>query len=813
MNKEYKASTTLRNPRPRSERLKESGAVVVAGGQVAVNVSGGTSTTGTDHKHGNLDVLERISADSDNYMYISRLEEGEEGDVAMVKNKIKAGYADEADALKEDGKGMAWMKKSFLSKLVDDIAEGTVTFVKKMKSMSGIDFGTFVIGAAGAGIYKDEQENWHIEGDFFHVRKKLTAEEIEVQRTTHIGGKLMNTAAGMICSGVEEHDACWRCFFRTEDADGRKVYNLFRVNDQAYVETFNLTEQADGTLGNHYLWRLVTEVGTDYIDLSKTDCAGESDAPKEGDSIVQLGNRTDVTRQGAIIEASAGDASPYVRIYKGINSYTLPAPEIDLNPDESRICAKFVSVASGMDIEESIRQMEVDLDMVKEQTDKEYTIWFYDYAPASGNLPASDWNTAEEKTKHDQDLFYNRTTGLAYRYENGAWVQISDQFTIKALENAANAQDTADGKRRVFISQPTSGDEYDAGDLWVNATYSGGNASYTNDQLVCVTPKKKGSSFSISHWRAASNATTAYIENKGNEILLAVAGRIDRAESLADSAYDEALYALGIARGAQSDADDNASAIRVNRDSIAVVSGRFNADGSLKNVSGLVTSGEFASLFATERNAAGLVTEARVTTMIQDGISGIQLSADNIRLEGYTTINSGFSVDRYGDVTMNDATMNGGFIGNVTINGNLETISSSGKQISINPDRSSMTLNKKNTSGYLQAYVEIGFGVMNSNDSGYISLTTRNSLGELVYSTEMFGAYVKVRDSAYGKATEIDANHGLTLWSTSIVTGFSISENSNGYYAIYNRHWPTAANKVDVGCVYLDGTTLKVRTT
>ena len=206
----------------------------------------------------------------------------------------------------------------FVSKKKDDIVQGTITFVKKIKSLSGIDFGTFVAGSTGGGIYKDEQGNWHFEGDFFHVRKKLTAEEIEVQCTTHIGGKLMNTAAGMICSKVEEHNTFWRCFFKTEDAEGRKMYNQFRMDDQAYVETFNLTKQADGTLGNHFLWRLVMNVGTNYIDLSKSDCASGSDAPQEDDNIVQLGNRTDASRQGAIIEASAGDVH-------GIRRTVLPA--------------------------------------------------------------------------------------------------------------------------------------------------------------------------------------------------------------------------------------------------------------------------------------------------------------------------------------------------------------------------------------------------------------------------------------------------------------------------------------------------------
>ena len=111
---------------------------------------------------------------------------------------------------------------------------------------------------------------------------------------------------------------------------------------------------------------------------------------------------------------------------------------------------------------------------------------------------------------HDQDMFYNRLTGKGYRFESGVWNEITDHLTLKALEDAAKA--TADGKRRVFVEQPTDSQEYDMGDMWVNATYSDGTVKYKNDSLVCKTAKKAGAAFSISHWEPSSTATTAYLE-------------------------------------------------------------------------------------------------------------------------------------------------------------------------------------------------------------------------------------------------------------------------------------------------------------
>lgn len=307
----------------------------------------------------------------------------------------------------------------------------------------------FSAGGSGFGIYRDADGNYHLDIDFVDIRKKLSVEDIQVQQSTYVGGRQYNTGGGIICNRVEDKGTYWRCYFKTTDSEGRTVYNTFQEDDQAICETFNLKS------GNHYYWRLVTGTGDDYIDLSKDDCASGSDIPLAGDSIVQLGNRTDTGRQGAIVWDSVTAGGPYVRIYNGINSYTMPEPLIDFNTVLSEITARFINQATGKDMDKTLDDMQVNLDIIKQQTDKEYTMWFYDYEPTLSNIPASEWTTAELKAMHDQDLFYNTATGQGYRFESGAWEEITDHLTLKALEDAKKAQDTADGKRRVFVSQPT----------------------------------------------------------------------------------------------------------------------------------------------------------------------------------------------------------------------------------------------------------------------------------------------------------------------------------------------------------------------
>lgn len=229
------------------------------------------------------------------------------------------------------------LAKYFIRKDKEDETEYIVKF------LAGLQAGEFEKGVKGVGVYQDDTGNWHIETDYLDVRLKFTATTVEIQKAYHIGGAQIKSAASMKCVRVEELEDVYRCFMNVTDDDGNEVTNDFRVNDQAYVNTFNLVKQADGNTGNHFLWRLVTAVGTNYIDLSKTVCAEQSDAPLSGDEIVLLGYQgTDAPdRQVAVIDAGAGSDAPYYRQFVGINTFSLPAPETQLKPGNNELSGRF----------------------------------------------------------------------------------------------------------------------------------------------------------------------------------------------------------------------------------------------------------------------------------------------------------------------------------------------------------------------------------------------------------------------------------------------------------------------------------------
>ena len=140
---------------------------------------------------------------------------------------------------------------------------------------------------------------------------------------------------------------------------------------------------------------------------------------------------------------------------------------------------------------------------LQDQIDGQIETFYYDYEPTLQNKPASDWTSAAERKKHIGDLFFNKTTGYAYRFmQDGAtwgWTLVQDTDITKAMKAAEDAQDTADHKRRVFVTKPQP--PYDIGDLWSQGGDEGG------DILTCIVSRAKGASYVQSDWKKLNKYT------------------------------------------------------------------------------------------------------------------------------------------------------------------------------------------------------------------------------------------------------------------------------------------------------------------
>ena len=236
---------------------------------------------GIGHTHTNLDLLQLISY-VDEYLLVNG-------------KKIKAGYAD----------GIAGNTFADL-----------VTFLKG-----------FLVGKNGNGWTVLEDGTTQAVVDRLYVKIKAVFDELEVKKKTHVGGEQIISPAGMKCVRVEELDESYRCFFLSE-IDGVVINNEFTIGTLALAQEFNIKEGTSHNVSNRYYWREVTGVGSNYIDLSKTNADKNSDIPAAGDDIIGLGHLTDITRQAAIILSSVNETSPSITFYQGINTFSLAGKEV-----------------------------------------------------------------------------------------------------------------------------------------------------------------------------------------------------------------------------------------------------------------------------------------------------------------------------------------------------------------------------------------------------------------------------------------------------------------------------------------------------
>lgn len=91
------------------------------------------------------------------------------------------------------------------------------------------------------------------------------------------------------------------------------------------------------------------------------------------------------------------------------------------------------------------------------------------------------------------------------------------------------------------------------------------------------------------------------------------------------------------------------AAVTMNANQIEIANSRFNADGTLKNKSGLMTTDDKATLATREYVDGKVVSEAYIRTMIQNGISSAEISADQINLYGHTMSFQSGQIEIYSD--------------------------------------------------------------------------------------------------------------------------------------------------------------------
>ena len=281
----------------------------------------------------------------------------------------------------------------------------------------------------------------------------------------------------------------------------------------------------------------------------------------------------------------------------------------------------------------------------------------------------------------------------------------------------------------------------------------------------------------------------------------------------------------------------------------------FDSNGNITNInkSGLMVESNFATMFSTQVTAQGIAKTASLTsyvakTELGDLVSKIKISADQIDLEGavsFSMFDSSTQSTINSKVTQSavDSSINT-FKGTIIEGGKIKTELLNVTEIyatkgtvggfSIGETSLSNTEGDYITTIYsgVSSLIDIKYGnsvifsISRNSDpssenfkSGRLDLYSRSSTGSMGKSTELIAGEVKSRyiGSEYNLSGNyfslISGKNGLQIGtgvSSSIIRlGYDSSYSS---WVLCNTSWPTSSAKVPIGGVYLDGTTLKVRT-
>ncbi len=229
------------------------------------------------------------------------------------------------------------------------------------------------------------------------------------------------------------------------------------------------------------------------------------------------------------------------------------------------------------------------------------------------------------------------------------------------------------------------------------------------------------------------------------------------------------------------------AAVTMNANQIEIANSRFNADGTLKNKSGLMTTDDKATLATREYVDGKVVNEATITTMINNGISSATIKADQIRFTGATTVfesgeiiirSNGLNLDQYGNATFNgEIHATSGWFGSTSNNIKLAT-----------EGNGTVGLSSTNSSGWADAN-NIRF-----TSAGQLYLNSKSDDGKTITSITS-GDIRVVRADSFGSDTP----------------KFHVNT-SGDKLQIAAVNLPTSASEAGSGCLYNDNGTIKIKT-
>lgn len=626
----------------------------------------------------------------------------------------------------------------------------------------------FSSGALGEGfVIKVDSKTGdsYLEVDHMLARKSATFIELLIQRLRQVGGQIILSPASMSCSKVEEYDTFYRCYF--ENTDGEKtIVQEFVIGDQARSQTFNIKPGVHENVSNTYYWRLVTSVGDNYIDLSKSDCDTGSAVPQAGDDIVQLGNRTDKTRQNAIVLAAYGNDTPSFRQYAGIDSYSLAGKEVTVfSPNGNKVTGDFI-LKTGVNI---LTQFKILEDLIYSEISK-----VLDEVQAKDNYlynASFASNTNGWETKNDvrfftvngkfllvNDKFYSRKDAMA------AIIRDGDRNVLRILSSGIK-QSNAD-----LANKPTYEEGEEPKKFFISFRYKVATAGtltigFPGQNLHFTEHLEPGEEYAMKEYSGAWDGTGDFELKFTGDIYI-------HSLALTDNAYEDMITKF------------ETQLSQTNEKIEAVAKRTSNLESKS---AGWLTTADGVKIWA----AAEFENGVKASSLFNVSAESITLKSQHIKLEGIITANGNIKIHEDGSIECHNGsftgeinansgvfknvrTSNNSLVidenGNVSIVGKIST-ASSGTKIEINPNSNSIKF--YNSKGYDVG----GISFLDSGGGGtsvtYPRLKLDNiaSDGNLTASTTLFAGSLSMISNLSGSRYQVSLGiSGLSFYKDGRLT-------------------------------------------
>ena len=553
--------------------------------------------------------------------------------------------------------------------------------------------------------------------DNWTVRKTFKVYELVYSQVLGLNGSHIVSDFNKIKTVTPLGTRRYRC--EMDDMGGEMFMNL-RDGDLVRIQ------QRDGKGGIRYLFAEVENVTSERFDLKVIE--GGS-VPKAGDVAFRMGNLEEKNRQGLIYLTSSDDYAPYIDVLDEVtspqliadntkvrignlggltvNGRTLTGHGIYINGGIFQHSTYYLE--DGSTIEQTFEVMEgklrSEIEGVRNDISGEKgnilrnpsfasNTYYWDTKSLVHYIPVKDgWLWLPSSFCVDKETYvgmYRDGNRRVLRILNSSVGQANDLMDIPMHSNPSE-----DGKytysfsfhyrvlRAGTLRAGVSGSElYKEESLPPSGGYTlyyhtgmwdekgDFDIAFTGEILIYGVTLRNDSAADAFLYLVTG------IEQSEERIKLWATKQIKDSEGLITSRYDSQLSIMAddinarvtyseYQNGTNSLKQQLQSQIDIQADSIEAVTTDVNNLDRYVKTSGFITKSGFASLFAEEVNDRGLVTQAYVSTYVGKQLSTVAIGADQIHLEGYTTVNSGFSIDGSGNMTAK----NGTFSGTITANG------------------------------------------------------------------------------------------------------------------------------------------------